>query len=408
VRIRELRERLLKRLLGTIAVAGILAYGPSAYLSIREGVWVILAVDTLACAGVVVLAFAAAIPFRAKVACLVVLSYLLGVLLLAYTGPFGAGHLFLFAFVFLAALFGDVKAMVASNVLTVLTYLGFFAATAAKLFSWPQGTGSVMVVSVNATLVSVVLSVSANYLLRGYAAAASEESRLRETVEVMLRELEHRVKNNLQLISSLINLRSRSTDDPRRALEDVRESVSSLALVHQLLYRQSAFDRLDVRVLLGSLVEHFRELFRPLSIDFAWKGSDLSIEGERAVSLGLMVNEIVMNSAKHAFGAGGAGTITLHVELEDESQTMVLSVGDDGRGMDPKAAEGVGLQIIRVLARQLKAEMQLTSSPSVHYLFRIRFDSPAGSASADGAPIERRRRSGQQSSSSPASSVTGA
>jgi two-component sensor histidine kinase len=375
-RIRELRQRLLQRLLRIIAVAGIVAYGPSAYLSIREGVWIILAVDTLACLSAVCLALLPAFPFRLKVAYLVTLTYVLGVLLLAYTGPFGAGHLFLFAFVFLAALFGDVRTMVTANAVAVLTHLGFFLASAAGLLAWPQGSGSIIVISVNAVLISLILSVSANYLLRGYAAAAAEEERLRETVEMMLRELEHRVKNNLQVISSLVSLRARSTEDPRRALEDIRESISSLGLVHQLLYRRNAFNLLEVRMLLSSLVDRFRNLFRGLVFEFEWNGPELEIDGDLAVSLGLLINEIVMNSAKHAFGPEGAGTISLRIQFAEETRAMILSIGDDGRGMEPEATEGIGLQIIRALAGQLDADIEMTVSPSVQYQFRMKFGTP--------------------------------
>ena len=264
--------------------------------------------------------------------------------------------------------------MIAANGLSVLTYAAFYFAVASNRLEWPQGSGPVLVVSVNAILISLVLSVSANYLLRGYASAASEEERLRRTVEMMLKELEHRVKNNLQVISSLISLRSRSTSDPSRALEEIHESVSALVVVHQLLYRRSGVNRLSVKVLLGSLAERFRNLFRDVSILFEWNGPDLEIDGDRAVSLGLMVNEIVMNASKHAFAGGTEASIAIRVDHQEPTRSVALSVGDNGRGMDPGAAEGVGIQMIRALARQLGAQMDVRHAPGVQYRFDIPVD----------------------------------
>jgi two-component sensor histidine kinase len=380
-RIRELRERLLGKLLRITAIAGLVAYVPSAYLSVQAGVWVILIVDTVAVASLVCMAMLPRIPFGFKAAYFVALCYLLGVLLLVYTGPFGAGHLFLFAFVFLAALFGDVRALVASNVAAVLTHVGFLLSSIAGWLPWTQGPGSILVISVNSVLVSVMLSFPANYLLRGYAAAASEEERLRETLEVLLKELEHRVKNNLQVISSLIDLRARSTADPRRALDDIRESLSAVSVVHQLLYRQGTLNVLELRVLLASLVERFRNLFRGISITFQWSGPDLEIDGDRAVSLGILINEIVMNASTHAFGTRDDGVVSLRIEHEQETGLMTLAVGDNGRGIEPGADERIGMKIIRALAHQLGAKMELTTFPSVQYRFRMEIDR-AGTARA--------------------------
>ncbi len=374
---RDLRERILNRLLQVVAGVGVVAYAPSAYLSIKERLWPVLVVDTFAFLYTICLALFKGLPFRLRVLSLIFIAYALGVILIILTGPFGAGHLFIFGFVFLVSLFGGVREMVLANVLAIFTHVGFTVASALHLLPWPQGPESVIVISANFILVSLVLSFSANYLIRGYAAAASGEKRLREALEMMLKEIEHRVKNNLQVITSLVSLRGGPGTDPVRALEDIKGTLSAISVVHQLLYRRNAFYLVELSALLTSLTQRFQNLDRNITFSFEWKGTKVEMDGDRAVSVGLLVNEIVMNSVKHAFPQR-EGRINLSVDYDSGSRTVSLLIGDDGRGMTEKdgISEGNGIKIIRALARQLNAEMELTVTPSVRYRFRMRIEQP--------------------------------
>ncbi len=375
---RDLRERLLARLLQIVAVVGVVAYLPSAYLSIKEGLWHVLAIDTAAFLYVVCLAVFKRLPFRLRILSLVFIAYSLGVVLIIFTGPFGAGHLFIFAFVFLASLFGGVREIILANALAVLTHLGFTAASALHLVRWPQGPESVIVISANFILISLVLSYSANYLIRGYSSTASREKGLREALEMLVKEIEHRVKNNLQVIASLVGLRGGPGEDPVRALEDIKETISAISVVHQLLYRRSAFYLVELSELLCSLTDRFRNLDRRINFSMEWKGAKVEIDGDRAISMGLLINEIIMNSVKHAFPRKEEGSVYVHVDYDSATRTMLLSIGDDGNGMtgDESAAERNGMKIIRALARQLEARMELTRVPSVSYLFRMKIEQP--------------------------------
>jgi two-component sensor histidine kinase len=375
---RDLRERMLTRLLQVVAIVGVVAYLPSAYLSITQGLWIVLAVDTAAFLYAIGLAVFKQLSFRLRLLSLVFIAYALGVILIIFTGPFGAGHLFIFAFVFLASLFGGFREIILANALAILTHVAFTLASALHLVPWPQGPDSVVVISANFILVSLILSAAANYLIRGYAASASEEKRLREALEMMLKEIEHRVKNNLQVIASLVSLRGGPEEDPARALQDIKDTISAISVVHQLLYRRSSFYLVELKALLDSLTQRFRNLDRRIDFSLRWNGEKAEIDGDRAISIGLLINEIVMNSVKHAFPQRQEGRVYVNVDYDSGNHTMELSIGDDGAGMkgEGPAPERNGMKIIRALARQLDANMELTLVPSVSYRFQMKIDQP--------------------------------
>jgi two-component sensor histidine kinase len=166
--------------------------------------------------------------------------------------------------------------------------------------------------------------------------------------------------------------------DPGLALEDIKGTISAISVVHQLLYRRSAFYLVELSALLDSLTRRFQNLDRKITFSFEWRGTKAEIDGDRAVSIGVLVNEIVMNSVKHAFPQGKEGRINLSVDYDSVSRTMSLLIGDDGHGIaeDESMSEGNGIKIIRALARQLNAEMELTRVPSVSYRFRMRIELP--------------------------------
>ena len=363
-------------LLRVITIGSVVALIPSVYLSIRERLWLVLVADLAAGLLLLALNFLPHSTYRFKVFTLVTLPYFLGVILIIYTGPFGAGHLYLFAFAFLAALFGGKASMIAANGLAILTHVAFAAASVAGLLPWGQGLGSIIVISSNFILVSVILSFSASYLVNGYAAAAAEDRRMRAALEIVLHEIEHRVKNNLQVISSIVNLKSRPDIDPGQAIADIKASLSAIASVHQLLYRKDSIYLVKLRALLDSLVERFRSLHRSVVFETSWAGDEAIMDSESAVDLGLLVNEIVMNSVKHAFPAGGAGRVFIEVNYKEDGRELSLRIGDDGAGSTKtegkaETSGGRGLKIIAALAKHLGAELE--REEGLGCVYRLRF-----------------------------------
>lgn len=385
---RSFRERLLLVLLRIIAAASLIALVPSAWLSIKERLWVVLGADLAANLWVLALAFIPGISYRVKVLSLVILSYLLGVLLILETGPYGAGHLYIFAFVFFVALFGTKTSILLANLLALLTHAAFALAKASGLLPWEQGLDSLLVISSNFVLVSLMLSYSAHYLISSYSRAAAEERRMRSELEILLHEIEHRVKNNIQVVSSIVNLKSRSGADPARVVEDIKASLAAIAAVHQLLYRREGRRRVGIRALVEELFLRYRNLHRDIEWRLLWEGEEAYIDGDRAVDLGLLVNELVMNSLKHAFPESSGGSIFAEFRHETGRARLNLRLGDEGGASEPVERAGgrdggKGLKIIEAIARHLQAKMELEEGPS--WVYRLSFP-VEGQVSRGGRP----------------------
>jgi two-component sensor histidine kinase len=186
----------------------------------------------------------------------------------------------------------------------------------------------------------------------------------------LLRELQHRVKNHLAIVTSLVQLRAQraTSEEARRELEAVGERVETLRLVNEQLYAAGGAERLPLRPFVTELVENLRDLHEERSgevgLDLAVGEADLA--PEVAVPLGLILTEFVTNSLKHAFDGRG-GAIAVAVEAP-EGGGLRVRVSDDGKGLppEPRAAagpgSGTGMGIIEALARQIDAE-PVWSSP---------------------------------------------
>ena len=383
----DFRERLVAILMRVIAIGSLIAIIPSAWLSIRERLWPVLIGDVVANLWVLLLAFIPTFSYRVKVGSLLVLSYTLGLLLLLVTGPFGAGHLYIFAFVFLAALFGGKTSIILANLLAVLTHVSLAFAKSAGLINWEQGLDSIVVVSSNFILVSLVLSFSAHYLVSHYSRAASEEARMRAELEVLLHEIEHRGKNNIQVISSIVNLKAKEGKDPAKTIEEIRASLSAIAAVHQLLRRREQEQIIGLRGLIDELVSRYRYLHSGITWRNSWQGDDVDLDADRAVDLGLLINELVTNSIKHGLSTIGQGSIFIEVMQDSASGYLTMRIGDDGAVQKDTTQEsqegdgGKGLKIVRTIARHLGAEIQLEKGEA--WIYRISF--PVAMPSALGA-----------------------
>jgi PAS domain S-box-containing protein len=181
--------------------------------------------------------------------------------------------------------------------------------------------------------------------------------------EVLLKEVHHRVKNNLQVICSLLDLQSSYARDDASA-EMFRESMSrvrSMALVHERLYRSGNLARVDFAAYVEALAEH---LFRAYQVDVQAVRLDIRAEAnlglpiDAAVPCGLLLNELLSNCLKHAFRGRDRGTV--HVSLRQPDDNIELCVADDGVGLpadleDFQRAETFGLQLVAMLADQLHA-----------------------------------------------------
>jgi PAS domain S-box-containing protein len=199
--------------------------------------------------------------------------------------------------------------------------------------------------------------------------------------EVLLKEVHHRVKNNLQIISSLLDLQSGHTAGP--PAEMFRESqtrVRSMALVHERLYRSADLAKVDFTAYVGSLADHLFQTYRvghkEIGLDLR-VGADVRLSIDAAIPCGLLLNELVSNSLKHAFRGKEPGTIRIELR-HTEGNRWLLVVADDGIGLpagtSPQTAQGLGLQLVAMLTRQLKGTVEIERSGGT--TFRVTF--PAG------------------------------
>ncbi|MEI1308186.1 PAS domain S-box protein [Leptospira venezuelensis] len=193
--------------------------------------------------------------------------------------------------------------------------------------------------------------------------------------ESMLQEIHHRVKNNLQVISSLLGLQYENTEDPnlKRILKECENRVKSMGFVHAELYRSENFAAVDLENYFTTVSSNLIRVYGGLPrIKLQLDLSSLEVSIERAIPLGLILNELLTNSLKYAFPEDSSGKI--QVSLFKEDQNIVFSYSDDGVGFLKENLNGsgtIGIQLIEILSRQLKAQSEFTSENGVVFRLRI-------------------------------------
>lgn len=211
----------------------------------------------------------------------------------------------------------------------------------------------------------------------------AEQRELLTEKEWMLREIHHRVKNNLQVIGSLLHTQADYSDDPATlaALEQSQHRVQAMALLHQHLYQADRVGWVPLPAYVQELATHLLDAFDAagrvrLHLDLA----PLALPVATATPLGLALNELLINTLKHAFAPGQVGTLTLTGQ-QPTPTTYLLSVADDGRGLppgfDPGRAHTLGLTLVTGLSRQLDGEFALLPNPAGRgTVARLRFSLP--------------------------------
>jgi|HubBroStandDraft_3_1064219.scaffolds.fasta_scaffold13575_2 PAS domain S-box-containing protein len=203
--------------------------------------------------------------------------------------------------------------------------------------------------------------------------------------DVLLREIHHRVKNNLAVISSLFYLQSNYTDDrgTLRILEESQDRVRSMALVHELLYGSENLASVDFSKYASDLCEQLIETYgHPAGrVGLVKELEPIQLDIDQAVPCGLILNEIVSNAIKHAFPGARQGTVRLILRRETDGSCL-LCVADDGVGipadLDLTAPASLGLRLMRTLARQLDGRIELAPARPGGTEVRLTFGAPRG------------------------------
>jgi two-component sensor histidine kinase len=189
--------------------------------------------------------------------------------------------------------------------------------------------------------------------------------------DVLLREVHHRVKNNLQMVASLINMRARhATSESRDALKEVLRRVTAIGQIHNRIYNTADPANIDLAAYLEGLCDHIAQFERNERVRLTRVLEPVVVELDIAVPLALLGVELITNAYKHAFPGGHEGEIS--VSLRRAGENAVLTIRDNGVGVRDQARPGsIGLQLVPLLAQQIQGTVERENGDGT--MFRITF-----------------------------------
>jgi two-component system, sensor histidine kinase PdtaS len=193
----------------------------------------------------------------------------------------------------------------------------------------------------------------------------------------LIQEIHHRVKNNLQFVSSLINMQigSSKNADEKETLKEVSRRIKSMALVHQMLYNREDLEGVDIKAYIGELINSIEELVnsKGISIKFNLSCDDLKFKTTQAIAVGIIVSELISNSIKHAFVNTNEPAITIGLKHSNKNE-MVLQYQDNGCGIknfNKQSKDNLGMRLIDIFSRQLKGAYEFVNENGL--LFSLKF-----------------------------------
>lgn len=212
-----------------------------------------------------------------------------------------------------------------------------------------------------------------------------------ERQRILLNEINHRVKNSLSIVRSMLTLQARSVGDPALAghLEMASSRIATIARAHERLYRAGDVESIELANYLDGLCEDLQQTISRCTVDFE-ASQAVAIATDRAVQTALIVTELVMNAGKHAYPEGGP----VHVRMTSDADSVTISVRDEGVGLpagfDMNRSGSMGLRVIVALAGQLGATVQAHNrNPGAEFILRLSLQPRAREANDMGKPRSR-------------------
>ncbi|MCX6683998.1 MAG: PAS domain S-box protein [Methanoregula sp.] len=195
--------------------------------------------------------------------------------------------------------------------------------------------------------------------------------------EILLKEIHHRVKNNLQIIASLLSLQSRYVTDENvlNVLKESQNRVKAMALVHERLYRSENLSEVALSDYLRFLIDNLFGFYgaNPQEVRMSFDAGDVKVDINKAIPIGLIINELVSNSFKHAFPEGKKGDLT--ITLRQDERSLVMTVHDTGPGIpadfDWRNAKSLGLRLVISLVEQISGTIELDRSGGTTFKISI-------------------------------------
>jgi PAS domain S-box-containing protein len=214
--------------------------------------------------------------------------------------------------------------------------------------------------------------------------AERELRQLLDERELLLEEVHHRVKNNLQIVAGLLDLSRRQTDseEAQQALGDAHSKVHAMGLIHEGIHRATRLDRVDLAWYLRRLTSYLADAYGPEDrhVTVAVEGSEAYLPLTQAVPCGLIINELVTNAFRHAFAGRDRGEIRVQVTTAEDG-AVTLVVRDDGIGMraPPSSSDWstLGVQLVRGLASQLEGTVEFATNGGTQVTLRFQREEPA-------------------------------
>jgi len=306
------RDEILSSLLRFLAVAGLIAYLPGVVAGVVERLWLVVAVDTAAYAAVVAVALSARANHTAKLAVLVVASLATGAVVLVMTGPLGAGYIWFVAAVVMSALFGDMRVVVTTIGLVAAIMSVWIAALAGGAEGHGATPVTVVIIASSLLLVSMALSMVIRRLLEAISATLAEKAGLADslaeelrrsndirgqleanlTVKVsLLKELQHRVRNNLQTVLSLLSLDDGSAED--RPSDAVRR-IRALSIANDVFLSDPDRGLVEARSLVRAVAQMAAEHERDEYCGIESVGDEpLELDSQTASMVAVLVSDLV-------------------------------------------------------------------------------------------------------------------
>ncbi len=270
---------------------------------------------------------------------------------------------------------------------TTTAYSISFAAILLAIISWAflglSTTVSLSILSIGLVGLAATLAISL-FLLKQSTGSTDDsklelEKKIREK-DTLLKEVHHRVKNNLQTVCSLLNMQSRGAenDQMKNLIKSSQNRVMAMAMVHEMLYLRDDLTAIDYKPYVFKLTEYLvKSVKGPDSkIKLAIDVPDIVLGIDTAIPLGLLINETITNSLKYGIQDDSEGEI--HIELQKQGEDdYVMTIGDNGIGIsdsvDHKTTKSLGLKLIHNLARQLKGSITMDwSRKGTNYIVRFK------------------------------------
>lgn len=198
--------------------------------------------------------------------------------------------------------------------------------------------------------------------------------------QVLLKEINHRVKNSLQLVTSMLNLRAGSQNDPTvyQVLTEASARVSAISRAHDRLYRSADVTRIEIATYLSEVCNDLTQAIHNCEVGFESEGPVL-MATDRAIHLALLITELVTNAAKHAYGESG-GDVCVHLAAP-QGDAISISVHDHGVGLPeefrPQNSHGLGMRLITALTKQMQATLEIPKrEKGAWFVLRVPLEDP--------------------------------